>query len=279
MIGMVGLGLIGGSLAKALKRHTDQSIYGMDKNPSVTKEAVLVGAIDRELKRDDLPQCQILMVALYPEDTLTYLQEVQEDLSENTVVLDVSGVKGDIYHQLVDLAKKNRFSFIGTHPMAGLEHAGFGYSKEDLFEQASVILVPPKNTPLALVQQISELFKTIGFTNVPITSPEDHDRRIAYTSQLAHVLSNAYVKSPTAKEHHGFSAGSYKDLTRVAKLNEEMWTQLFFANKENLEKEIQILIDHLSQYQQALTQNRPEELKNLLAAGRRRKEDIDGEYF
>ncbi len=279
MIAIVGLGLIGGSMSKALKNHLDQPIYGTDQNPSVVKEAVLVGAIDREFSQEDFAQCEILIVALYPRDTHTYLEKVRKHIRKDTIVLDVSGVKGQVYKDLVELSQKEGFTFIGTHPMAGLEHAGFSHAKGELFAGASIILVPPKNTPLALVQKVSDLFKTIGFARVPITSPENHDRRIAYTSQLAHVLSNAYVKSPTAKEHHGFSAGSYKDLTRVAKLNEEMWTQLFFANKENLREEIRLLIHHLSQYQKALDEDDGERLKALLAEGRRKKEEIDGEYF
>ena len=162
--------------------------------------------------------------------------------------------------------------------MAGLEHSGFTYAKKSLFNNASMVLCSTKGS-IQDVEKIKDLFSKIGFTNFAITTPEDHDKKIAFTSQLAHVVSNAYIKSPTAMVHAGFSAGSYKDLTRVAKLNENMWTELFLDNPENLAEEIDTLIGHLQEYSRAIKERDAETLCELLRDGREKKAIIDGEVF
>ena len=162
--------------------------------------------------------------------------------------------------------------------MAGLEHSGFTYAKKSLFNNASMIFTATKG-PIESMSKLKSLFTSIGFTNIEITTPEEHDRRIAFTSQLAHVVSNAYIKSPTAQRHEGFSAGSYKDLTRVAKLNEDMWTELFLENPDNLVSEIDTLMENLKLYRNAIASGDSETLRALLKDGREKKALIDGEIF
>ena len=279
MIGVIGLGLIGGSMAKALNQSTDNAVYGFDTNPEVVQRAKLVNAIEEELTPEMIPLCDLVIIALYPEATREVLTKYAGAFRKDAIVMDTCGVKGTICPVGEQLAKENGFYFIGGHPMAGLEHSGFEYARKALFSNASMILVPPTGTPIAVVDRLKKLMVSIGFTNVQITTPEEHDRMIAFTSQLAHVVSSAYIKSPTAANHDGFSAGSYKDLTRVAKLNEGMWTELFLENPDNLADEIDAIIKNLQDYSDAIRSGDAKTLCKLLREGRLRKEEIDNERF
>ena len=277
-IGIIGLGLIGGSLAKAISQNTDHTVYGTDTSSQVVKKAVLVDAIEQPLTEELLPQCDIIIAALYPQDTIAYVKAHGQLFKRGCIVLDCCGVKGIVCDELIPYAEKQGFLFVGGHPLAGLAHSGFTYAKKSLFNNASMVFTTTKG-PIESIETLKTLFTAIGFTNIEIATPEEHDRKIAFTSQLAHVVSNAYIKSPTAQEHMGFSAGSYKDLTRVAKLNEDMWTELFLENGDNLTNEIDTLIDNLKQYSDAIKAEDSETLRKLLKDGREKKTLIDGEVF
>ena len=277
-IGIVGLGLIGGSLAKAISQNTDNIVYGTDLSDQVVKKAVLINAIEQPLTDELLPQCDIVIVALYPQATIDYVKSHADLFAPDSIVIDCGGVKGIVCDALIPLAEEHGFLFVGGHPMAGLEHSGFTYAKKTLFNNASMVFTPTRG-PIESMSRLKDLFTAIGFTNIQIATPEEHDKKIAFTSQLAHVVSNAYIKSPTAMDHMGFSAGSYKDLTRVAKLNEHMWTELFLENPENLTNEIDMLIDNLKKYSDAIKAKDSETLCDLLRDGREKKALIDGEIF
>ena len=277
-IGIVGLGLIGGSLAKAISQNTDHTVYGTDLSEQVVRKAVLVDAIEQPLTDELLPQCDIVIVALYPQATIDYVKEHAHLFRKESIVVDCGGIKKLVCDTLIPLAEDHGFLFVGGHPMAGLEHSGFTYAKKSLFNNASMIFTPTKG-PIESMKKLKELFTSIGFTNIEISTAEEHHRKIAFTSQLAHVVSNAYIKSPTALEHSGFSAGSYKDLTRVAKLNEVMWTELFLENADNLAAEIDTLIGNLQQYSTAIRERDAKTLCALLKDGREKKALIDGEIF
>ncbi len=277
-IGIVGLGLIGGSLAKAISQNTDHTVYGFDLSDQVVKKAVLVDAIEQPLTDQLLPHCDVVIVALYPQATINYVKAHADDFKKSAIVVDCCGVKGMVCDALMPLAEEKGFLFVGGHPMAGLEHAGFNYAKKSLFNNASMIFTPTRG-PIESMQTLKELFTAVGFTNIEIATAADHDKKIAFTSQLAHVVSSAYIKSPTAQEHMGFSAGSYKDLTRVAKLNEVMWTELFLENADNLTQEIDEIIGHLQEYSDAIKAGDADRLQALLKDGREKKALIDGEVF
>lgn len=279
MIGVIGLGLIGGSMAKALNQLTDDTVYGYDTDREVLQRAKLVNAIEEELTPEILAQCDLVIIALYPEQTRETLRKYAGVFKKDAVVMDTCGVKGTICPLGEELAGEHGFYFIGGHPMAGIEHGGFAHARKALFSNASMIFVPPAGTPIAVVDRLKRLMVSIGFTNVQITTAREHDRMIAFTSQLAHVVSSAYIKSPTAACHDGFSAGSYKDLTRVAKLNEGMWTELFLENPDNLANEIDTVIANLEAYSSAIRGRDAKTLESLLREGRLRKEEIDGERF
>jgi len=276
-IGIIGLGLIGGSMAKAIRLNTDHYVLGTDIDKSVVTKAKIIEAINEELTDDKISQCDMIILALYPDATIEFMKKNACLIKKGAYVIDCGGVKEKVCGAVSKLAKEYGFVFVGGHPMAGIEKIGFKYSDANIFSDASMILTPDDCTKIDALADIKIFFLSIGFGKITTKTPEDHDRIIAYTSQLAHVLSNAYVKSETAKEHTGLSAGSFKDLTRVAYLNETMWTELFLENKQNLINEISILIEHLSQYKDALEKEDSEGLKELLKSGRELKERLDNE--
>ena len=275
-VGIIGLGLMGGSLAKAISFGTEHTVWGTNRSPEVVQKALFVGAIEKELEKSDLQECDLVIVSLYPQASIDYIIENAKNFKKGAIVMDISGVKRYVCDALYDVAKEKDFVFIGAHPMAGLHLSGFEHSTAKIFNNSSMILTPYENTPEECVNIIKELFLQIGFTNIQMSTPDEHDKIIAFTSQLAHVVSNAYVKSPNAIIHKGFSAGSYKDLTRVAYLNENMWSELFLENRDNLINEIDSIVNNLVQYRNAMENNDRERLTELLRDGRILKEKIDG---
>jgi prephenate dehydrogenase len=279
MIGVIGLGLVGGSMAKALNQNTDHTVYGFDINDTVSQKAKLVNAIEDVLTDEMLPACDVVVVALYPAATIDYVKSHGDLFKKGAIVFDCCGVKEVVCNELEPLAKEKGFVFMGGHPMAGIEHSGFEYSKKALFDNASMILVPAKDTRIEDIEYIRNLCKAIGFTTIQMSTPKEHDRMIAFTSQLPHVISGAYIKSDTAEGHQGYSAGSYWDMSRVAKLNEDMWTELFLDNPQFLVSEIKKMTQRLNQYGEAIATGDRETLRRLLRDGRMKKEAIDKEFF
>ena len=273
-IAVAGLGLIGGSLAKAFGELPDIEVLGYDIDNTTIMRAKLVDAIDGVMDEENIKECDYIFVALYPKATKEFLEKFAPYIRKNTVVVDCAGTKRSVCECGFKIAKENGFCFIGGHPMAGTQFSGFKYSRASLFDKASMILVPDKNEKLEILQEVKELLVKAGFKSVTITSAAEHDRIIAYTSQLAHVVSNAYVKSPNARVHKGFSAGSYRDLTRVARLNSAMWAELFLDNSENIAFEIDTIIEELSKYSKAIKENDRETLAKLLDEGTIIKESI-----
>lgn len=274
-VGVVGIGLIGGSLAKAYKKNGQWEVLGYDANHTVQKLAEMAQDLDGELNEESIGRCDLIYIALYPNAAVEYLEKMAPHISKNAMVIDCCGTKKDICEAGFALAEKFGFTFVGGHPMAGKHQSGYKYSTEELFGDAYMVVVPPNFNDIDLLQRVKDLMEPLGLRAVSVTSAEQHDEIIAYTSQLAHVVSNAYIKSPTAKVHKGFSAGSYRDLTRVAWLNEDMWTELFMENKENLLKEVSGIIDSLTEYKEALENEDSERMRRLLEDGRKRKEEVD----
>ena len=274
IVGIVGLGLIGGSAAKAYKA-AGHTIYAYDINESVTGFARLEGVVDEVLSAANIAACDLLLLTATPKASAGYLEENAELLSSHTVVIDFCGTKEMICSLGFALAKKHGFTFIGGHPMAGLQFSGYKYSKATLFNGASFILVPPVHDDIVLFDSVKQLLLPLGFKKFVVTTADYHDKMIAYTSQMCHVVSNAFIKSPTAKQHKGYSAGSFRDFTRVSRLNEAMWTELFLANREHLLSELNMLITSLGEYRDAILANDAETLQRLLRDGRIAKEETE----
>ena len=275
-IGICGLGLIGGSLAKAYKR-ANVEVLGYDIKTSVTDYAVMAKIIDKPLTNETVCECDYIFVALYPQAVVNYIRNIAPFVRKGTVVVDLCGTKTNVCPECFGIASEYGFDFVGGHPMAGTQFAGLKNAKEDLYDGATMILVPKPDEDLHLLAKLKEALVVAGFDSVTLSTAQIHDVNVAYTSQLAHVVSNAYVKSPRSKVHKGFSAGSYKDLTRVAWLNEKMWTELFMANSENLITEIDILTENLKKYSDALKAGDAEKIEELLREGRLIKEAVDSE--
>lgn len=276
IVGIIGLGLIGGSMAKAFCRSKDVTVLGWDTNHSIVEFAQIAEAIQAPLTEENLNTVDLLMLATYPEAVIEHMERLAPKLSKHTMVIDCAGTKEKVCSAVFPLAEEYGFRFLGGHPMAGTHNSGFKYSREDLFDGAPMVLVPPNFYDIRLLDEAKKMLAPVGFGRVSITTAADHDKRIAFTSQLAHVVSNAYVKSPTAREHAGFSAGSYKDLTRVAWLNPDMWAELFLENKEHLLFELNTIIENLTEYKTAMEQDDFSTLRQLLDDGRRIKEEVDG---
>lgn len=275
-IGIVGLGLIGGSMAKAFKAYTDNKIYGFNRTKATVETAIGEGVLDGELTAENIALCDLLIISLYPEDSIAFVKKYAAAIRKDAVVMDCGGVKRLICDGIEPIAAEYGFTFIGAHPMAGLHMSGYAYSGETMFQNASLVLCPREYVAEEKINFLCNLFAKVGFTNIQIATPEEHDRIIAFTSQLCHVVSNAYVKNNAATLHKGFSAGSYRDLTRVAKLNEQMWTELFMENSDYLYEELDELIQNLVKYKEAIKNKDADTLLTLLRDGRVRKEEIDG---
>ena len=275
-IGIAGLGLIGGSFAKAYKKHGGIKVYGFDINKSTVDIAKLYGAVDEELNECTIKECDCVLIALYPEATEEYIKTMAPHINASTLVIDCCGAKKRVCEVGFKEAERYGFTFAGGHPMAGTHNSGFKSSKEDLFVGASMVIVPPRFDDIELLDRIKSFVSPAGFEHISVTTADKHDEIIAFTSQMAHIVSNAYVRSPTARIHKGFSAGSYKDLTRVAWLDPVMWTELFLENKEYLIKELDTFISSMNEYKDAIEKEDKDRLRELLAYGRKCKEEVDG---
>lgn len=277
-IAVVGLGLIGGSMCKCLKKHTFHHIMGIDSDSETIRKALEQNAIDEEITPDRLSEANLTIICLYPEAICEFVKANADKFKKGSIVIDTCGVKKAIVDCCTPLLEEKGVLFVGTHPMAGREFSGFDYSTDNLFDGASFIVTPTENTPQIAVDLLSTLAGSIGFGKVVESTPEKHDQVIAYTSQLAHVVSNAYVKSPSVLDFNGFSAGSFMDLTRVAKLNEYMWTSLFMCNKEALLNELNQIIGSISEYRDAIENGDYDTLCGLLRDGRILKEKCNELY-
>ena len=274
-VGILGLGLIGGSMARAyaVAGHT---VYAADLDESTLSFAMLSGAVHGRLDEETIPACELLLLAIYPGGSAKWLEDNCRLVDSGALVLDLCGIKQEVCKRCFPVARKYGFTFVGGHPMAGSHFSGFKYSRADLYKGAPMVLVPPRFDDIDLLQRVKDAMAPCGFGMFSVTTAEEHDRMIAFTSQMPHVLSNAFIKSPTARQHKGFSAGSYKDLTRVAWLNAPMWSELFLENRDNLLFELNTYLDSLTAYRDALEAKDGERLTALLEAGKKAKEEVDG---
>ena len=274
-VGILGLGLIGGSLARAyaLEGHT---VYAIQRNEDMLAFAMLAGAVHGKLDECTIPECDMLFLAIYPAGSAQWLERNAHLVNPNALVIDCCGIKQEICDRCFPLAEKYGFTFVGGHPMAGTQFSGFKHSRANMFIGAPMVLVPPRYDDMDLLDRVKAALAPCGFGSFSVTTAAEHDKLIAFTSQMPHVISNAFIKSPTATAHKGFSAGSYKDMTRVAWLNAPMWAELCMENRENMLAELTCYIQNLEAYKHALETGNLEQLTALLEEGKKRKEEVDG---
>lgn len=275
IVGILGLGLIGGSLARAYAK-AGHKVFACDLDENILAFAELTGAVHGKLNAERIHACELILLSVYADASATWLEKNAEHINKDTLVIDCCGIKGEICRRCFPIADKYGFTFVGGHPMAGSHNSGFKYSRSNLFQGAPMVLVPPRYDDPLLLQRVKDALAPCGFKSYSVTTAEEHDEMIAFTSQMPHIISNAFIKSPTARSHKGFSAGSYKDLTRVAWLNPKMWAELFLSNKENILSELDIFINSLDQYKQAIEKDDFQYLTTLLDEGKKCKEEVDG---
>lgn len=274
-VGVFGLGLIGGSFVKAYHA-AGWTVLAHNRSRSTLDFAMLSGDVDGELTKENISDCDLVLLTIFPEAAIETLRDFAPYIGKKPLVMDCCGTKRTVCEACFPIAAEHGFTFVGGHPMAGTQYSGYKYAKATMYARQPMVIVPPQFDDIFLLERVKTLLAPAGFGRFSVTTAEAHDEMIAFTSQLAHVVSNAYVKSPTAKLHHGFSAGSYKDLTRVAWLNAPMWSELFLENREYLIREVDCLIENLKSYRDAMAAEDGETLTSLLAEGKRLKEEIDG---
>lgn len=272
---IAGLGLIGGSMAKAFRAHTDWRVLGWNRTRSVAERAAAEGAIDAVAEEEDIAGCDLLIPVLYPRSTIDFLKRVIPLMKRGAMIVDLVGVKTAVIDAIEPVAVEYGLRYTGGHPMAGLAKGGYERSFADLYRGANMILVPTAATGEGDIEELSALFLQVGFGRIKICDKKTHDRMIAHTSQLAHVVSNAYVKSPVSANYVGYTGGSYKDMTRIACLNEMIWKELFLYNREALLEETDALLTHIAQVRDALRAGDEPKIEELLRQGRLCKEEID----
>ena len=273
IIAVVGLGIIGGSFAKAIKKYTNHYVIGLNRTKETLNRAFAEGAVDEAGDKESLKKADLVILCLYPAAAVEFTQKYGEYFKKGAVVTDSSGIKSEICPKMTALSREYGFVFVGSHPMAGKEKNGYAVSDADLYNGASYIITPCEADDRA-VELVSELALKIGFGQIKITTPREHDRMIAFTSQLPHVLACAYVSSPCCPNHKGFSAGSYRDVSRVANINSELWSELFLENRESLIRELDILTENITKIRNAVYDNDRERLKELLEKGHKVKEAL-----
>ena len=275
-VGIVGLGLIGGSMAKSTKARTGHTVWGTDLDKETMTMARMCGAIDAPLTEENLPQCDLILVAIRPGAAVEWVRTHAHLIAPSAILVDLCGVKRTVVSAITPIARERGFAYLGGHPMAGRERGGFTASSEDLYVGASMILTPDQRTDMQLLETLKAFFLDLGFAGLTFSDPEEHDRIIAFTSQLAHIVSSAYIKSPEAQRRRGFSAGSFQDMTRVARLDEDMWTELFLDDADYLTTELDELIVHLREYADAIRARDAQALRALLRDGREKKASAGG---
>jgi len=274
-IGILGLGLIGGSMARAyaMAGHT---VLACEKDEQMLQFAMLAGAVHGKLTEETIPDCDLILLAIYPAGSAGWLEDHARFVREDALVMDLCGIKREVCSKCFPIAERYGFTFVGGHPMAGSQFSGFKYSRATLFSGQPMVLVPPRFDDIQLLDRCKQMLQPCAFGRFSVTTADEHDRMIAFTSQMPHILSNAFIKSPTALNHKGFSAGSYRDLTRVAWLNASMWAELFMENKDYTLAELDTYIESLCAYRKALANDDLQTLTALLEEGKRRKEEVDG---
>ena len=275
IVGIVGLGLIAGSMAKAYAA-ANHTVLADNRNKTILDFAMLEGVVDAPLDENNIKACDLVLVGLPPEASIGWIRDHASQFAKHTMVMDLCGTKRVVCEACFPLAEQYGFTFVGGHPMAGTQFAGYKNAFATMFVGAPMVLVPPAGHDMDLLDRCSQLLAPAGFGTLSVTTAEDHDKMIAFTSQMCHAISSAYIKSPTARAHRGFSAGSYKDLTRVARLNADMWSELMLENRDSMLFEMNTFLTNLTAYRDAIEANDREALRRLLQEGREIKEEVDG---
>ena len=266
-IAVIGLGIIGGSICASLTK-AGYSIDGVDLDKNTMQIALEKGFISGFA--EDISTYDVVLIATPPHATLKILNETA--FQNNAIVSDICGIKSLMEREVY--AKPRNYRYVGLHPMAGKETSGIQSASSELFNGANLVITLNEQTNTEALQEIKTLANAMRFGRIVECSAEEHDRKIAFTSQLAHIVSNAYVKSPQVRNCKGFTGGSFQDMTRIAGVDERIWTELYMCNRAFVLEELEGLIDQLSVYRDALKEENAEKLSDALKDGRLIREKI-----
>jgi len=271
---IVGLGQIGGSIAKALKGKV-RSVLGVDINLNTLNLALSEGIISEGFTDPDsvLKRTDVIFLCLYPQGIMDFLDKYANFITEATIITDVAGVKSPITTMCSSLDKK--ISYIGGHPLAGREGDGFGTANSEIFKDANYVITPSENVSDEQISLITTLIYAMGFKLVLTTTPDNHDEIIAYTSQIPHIIAVSMCDTPMLMRYFNYTAGSFEDVTRVAKINERLWTDLFLQNKEKLVPQMDLLEKNIAKIKNLITNDDTNGLIELFGRVRAQKELSD----
>ncbi|MGM9937550.1 MAG: prephenate dehydrogenase [Candidatus Ornithomonoglobus sp.] len=271
-ISIIGLGLIGGSMARRLRGFHDCTIAAYNRTRESLDLALADGAIDEAYNTpgEAMENADLIIMCLYPQLNIDFVRDNVDRLKPGAIITDVTGVKGFIIREMKKILPDN-VEFIGGHPMAGREVGGYKSSTDTLFDNAPYVITPDKDSRPETIELIREMAKYIGCRVVTTTSPDEHDSIIAYTSQLMHIVAVALCDNPLLERAGAFAGGSLQDCTRIAVINEKMWSELFVENKEQLAKQITEFQDTLEQMKQAALNDDRETLERIMKHGKEQK--------
>ncbi len=264
-ITIVGLGLLGGSYAMGLKK-AGNTVYGIDINENSIKFALENNYVDEAASKDFkkfLNTCDILVLCLYPNSMLSWLKEHVADINPKALITDVCGVKSTFIYEAQEILKPYGIEFFASHPMRGKEVIGIENADCAMFKDANLILCPTKENTIQGEQTVIALGKSLSFSIFPILSPEKHDEMIAFLSQLSHVIAVSLMTSKNTDNLVQYSGDSFRDLTRIANIDEHLWTELFIANKDLLCAEIDLFVNTLNRFKEHIKNEEKEEMKDI----------------
>lgn len=271
-IAVIGLGIIGGSMAYALRGFKNAQIFGCDIDPSTCNKALDCGAVDKASTnpKDAIKNADLIILCVYPEMILEIISKNKDSFKPGAIITDVCGVKTHLAKSIEKILPPGT-EFVGGHPMAGKETHGFDSASPELFGMCGYIITPTDSSTHKGTALIEEMARYIGATRIAKASPSEHDSVIAYTSDLMHVAASALCLDYNKKMNRAYTAGAFRDCTRIANINPQLWTELFIENKSFLLAELDRYIDSLIKFKSAIETSDKERLCSLLTEVRKNK--------
>ena len=273
---IVGLGVIGGSYAMALQAAGYEDVYGIDSNMETLKKAEGLGIIKKGYVggKDIIKEADLIIISLYPRLVKDFIEDNKKLFKEGSIITDATGIKGHFIDDILDILP-NKVDFIFGHPMAGREKRGIDYASKEVFNGANYLITITDRNKEDNIKTLEKIIYEMGFNKIKRINPEYHDKMIAFTSQLPHAIAVALINSDEEGRDTGsFIGDSYRDLTRIANINEELWSELFFSNKDNLIDVIDNFLLEINNLKKALNENNEEYLKELFIKSTKRREKL-----
>ena len=273
---IVGLGVIGGGYAMALKEAGYKEVYGVDKNLDTLKKAKKLGIIKEGFVNEEeiISKVDLIVIALYPDLVKDFIVRNKDKFKKNTVITDVTGIKGLFIHDIIKILPED-IDFVFAHPMAGREKKGIDYATNEVFKGANFLIIENERNKEENMRLIEKLAYEMGFKNIKRISSAFHDEIIAFTSQLPHILAVALINSDTEGRSTGdFIGDSYRDLTRIANINEKLWSLLFLGNKQNLLNVMDSFEEEFNKIKKCIKEDNEKELQELFIKSTKRREKL-----